>query len=113
MAIHKAKAAWTEQAYYQAFQQRAPTTFHPRGTTIGRRRVHVTFIRPGPVSDKDNTYALVKVPADCLIRAGLLVDDSPAWCDLHATTVPGKPTRTIIDLWDCLPRAAPAAIRGN
>jgi hypothetical protein len=65
-----------------------------------RRVVQIEFVRPGPISDKDNAYATAKVPLDALKRAGLIVDDSPRWVDLDVTTRTGRPSRTIILISD-------------
>ena len=97
MAIFRAKARWECEIYYQAYAQ---GWREPRTPVARRRRVEIVFQRPGPVSDLDNAYAAAKVPLDATVRAGLLKDDSPRWCDLHVTTVSGKPTQTTITVWD-------------
>ena len=70
----------------------------PMCATGERRGVIITFYRPGPASDKDNAYAACKVPLDAMRRAGLIVDDSPAYIELDAYTVSAGRSRTVIVL---------------
>lgn len=61
----------------------------------GKRRVSVTFSsRRKIVSDED---ARVKLLLDALVCAGLLVDDSPQWCELgRMQSVSGQVRETVV-----------------
>lgn len=89
--VHAAKKQWAE---YLAWSSRAQSI--PRCVPGERRRVEVTFYRPGPVGDEDNTYASCKVPLDALVRIGVIEDDGPTCIDLEACSVSASPSRTVI-----------------
>lgn len=91
--VHKAKTEWTDYIGWQAKARRIPACKPGE-----KRRVTVTFYRPGVISDKDNAYARCKVPLDALKRAGLIEDDSPEHIDLKAYTVTAHKSRTTIIL---------------
>lgn len=101
--VQQAKKRWSQDAWGQLAEQRVGLA-RVRADEHVRRRVVIHFHRPGPVSDKDNAYALAKVPLDILTRAhgrkkvglGILWDDAPKWCDLEVETFTGSPTRTTI-----------------
>lgn len=46
---------------------------------VGRRRVTFTFVSPRPPADPDGRLKLL---LDALVHAALLLDDSPAHCEL-------------------------------
>jgi Holliday junction resolvase RusA-like endonuclease len=91
--IHKAKNTWTEYI-------RIISTHHklPLAQPGEKRHVKITFHRPGPDSDIDNLHAMLKVPLDALVRTGLLVDDSPAFCTVNVSTISTRPSKTVIEL---------------
>ena len=89
--VWKAKKEWAE--YFGWIMRQRGVAACPVGE---RRRVLIEFYRSGPVSDKDNTYALCKVPLDALVKAGALFDDSPRFCDLEAVTIPSGSTVTVV-----------------
>lgn len=92
-ALQREKKKWTEYIGWLAARDKIP-----KAIAGERRRVDITFYRPGPVSDKDNAHAACKIPLDALVRRQLLVDDSPAYCDLHVETVSAGKSRTVITL---------------
>lgn len=68
----------------------------PKAT--GRRRIDLEIRkRMGRSLDEDNAWKSLK---DALVRLGLLVDDSPRWCDQGTPTFPRGPRRTVITLTD-------------
>lgn len=68
----------------------------PRAT--GRRRVSVAVTTAATPPDADN---LLKSLLDALTACGLIVDDSPEWCELGAVAVArGKADRTVVTLED-------------
>lgn len=89
MAVYKAKRQWANSIYLLARHHGIPTASE-------RRSVAIAFRRPGRLSDPDNAHAMCKVPLDALVRAGLLVDDSPDWVALSVTTISGSPSETVI-----------------
>ena len=91
--LQRAKKQWVEYLGWQALSLRVP-----RCLPGERRRVDITFYRPGPVSDKDNAYSACKVPLDALVRCGLIEDDSPNHIDLVVKTIPAGRSRTVIVL---------------
>lgn len=63
-----------------------------------RRHVDLEISRPcGRPLDEDNVWKSLK---DALVRVGLLVDDSPRWCEQGTPTFPRGPLRTVITLTD-------------
>lgn len=68
------------------------------GIPIGceeRRRVSVTYHQPAGVADDDARW---KVLLDGLKGAGLLKDDSPAWCEMGTVATVRGEMRTVIVL---------------
>lgn len=102
-----AKKRWQAEAWSSLAESRVGLA-RVRATDVQRRRVVIHFHRPGPVSDKDNAYALAKVPLDILTRAhgrkkvglGVLWDDAPRWCDLEVETFTAVRSWTTIMVFD-------------
>lgn len=68
----------------------------PRAT--GRRRVSVAVECCKSPPDADN---VLKSLLDALTHCGLVIDDSPAWCELGTVTVARGPRdRTVVTLED-------------
>lgn len=66
--------------------------------TQARRRVSVVYHQPrGPAADPDARW---KHLLDALVNAGLLVDDSPKWCELGSVETVRGPRQTVITLED-------------
>lgn len=66
--------------------------------TRARRRVSVVYQQPrGPAADPDARW---KHLLDALVRAGLLVDDSPKWCELGSVETVRGPRQTVVTLED-------------
>ena len=51
------------------------------------RQVHVVVYLAGVPRDGDNLAAGLKADLDGLVAAGVLLDDSPAWCQLYVRAV--------------------------
>ena len=52
------------------------------GTTSRRRRVRIISFRRQRITDSANLVGGAKGLVDCLVRAGLLVDDSDRWASI-------------------------------
>ena len=89
--LHKSKKQWTDYLGWIMKQRKIPPCEPGE-----KRKITITFFRPGPVSDKDNAYSACKVPLDALKRCGLIEDDSPRHIDLEAYTVSARPSRTVV-----------------
>lgn len=57
------------------------------GVATKPQRVEVTAYLSGVPRDADNLVAGLKADLDGLVQAGVLVDDSPAWCQLHVEAI--------------------------
>lgn len=62
-----------------------------------KRRVSVVYHQPRGAADRDARWKLL---LDGLVRAGLLKDDSPAWCVLGTVETVKGSKRTVVTLED-------------
>ncbi len=88
-----------------------------KGLTRARhpRHVRLTIVLAGQQGDLDGAWARAKPYLDGLIDCGLLVDDSPKWCQIE---VRQSKTRfrdqqgVRVEVWDASPQEAPEAVGG-
>jgi hypothetical protein len=75
--------------------------FHAKMAGLPRaerpRRVGAVITKPGRLADVDAYY---KSLLDCLVACCLLIDDSPAWCELAPWKIERGPRQTVVTLED-------------
>ena len=88
--LGNARLHWAERAQLVAAERAAArivggAAMARKGLTRAklRRHVRLTVVLAGHVGDLDGTWARVKPYLDGLVDCGLLVDDSPKWCQIE------------------------------
>jgi len=71
----------------------------------GKRRVTLTRVYAGRQKERDldNAVGGGKPIVDALVREGLLIDDAPAWAEIHHAQVRGEPAGLRIDIEELAP----------
>lgn len=78
--IHRQKTDWA-----LVFAHHAKKVKQPKAKPDDPRvRITIVFEHRGRAFDRDNRYAMCKVPLDALQRAGVLWDDADQYLDLAA-----------------------------
>jgi hypothetical protein len=91
---------------------RAAKAKHRIAPAVGRRRLTLTriYARGQRALDHDNLVGGMKPVVDAIVHEELLVDDKPAWLELHHDQVPGteRAVRVLLeDLADAAPTTPP------